>query len=77
MSAATRNRVTAVAMFGDTQNEQQNGQIANYPKEKVKIICNDGDEVCDGTLIVLPPHLEYNDRVPEATTFLVSKLKAA
>ena len=66
-----------MVLYGDTQNRQDNGQIPNFPRDKVKIICNTGDLVCQGTLTVLPPHLAYQSRVGEAVSFLVSKIRAA
>ncbi|GKT57549.1 cutinase precursor [Colletotrichum tofieldiae] len=71
---ATKSKILGVVTYGDTQNRQDNGQIPNFPKDKVKIICNDGDKVCDGTLEIQPAHLDYERRVPEALEFLTSKI---
>ena len=56
---------------------QDNGQIPNFPAEKTIVICNRGDAVCSGTLTILPPHLDYRRRAPEAVEFLTEKLQAA
>ena len=68
-------------MFGDTQNRADNGQINNFPADKVKIICaaNPRDAVCDGNLgaAVLPPHLSYRRNAGEGADFLATQIRAA
>ncbi|KZL75638.1 cutinase 1 [Colletotrichum incanum] len=71
---AAKSKILGVVSYGDTQNRQDNGQILNFPKDRVKIICNDGDKVCDGTLEIQPAHLDYERRVPEAVEFLTGKI---
>ncbi|OLN86277.1 putative cutinase 1-like protein 2 [Colletotrichum chlorophyti] len=71
---SAKNKILGVVTFGDTQNQQDKGQIPNFPKDKVEIICNKGDEVCKGTLEVKLAHLDYERRVPEAVDFLVGKI---
>lgn len=56
--------------------EQDRGQIPNFPKEKTLIICNRGDAVCSGTLTILPAHLTYGSRADEAVDFVASKIRA-
>ncbi|KAL2062485.1 hypothetical protein VTL71DRAFT_6751 [Oculimacula yallundae] len=72
-----KDRIVGVVTYGDTKNTQDRGQIPNFPKEKVLVICNTGDAVCLGSLTILAPHLDYVRRVPEALTFLTGKIKAA
>ncbi|KAK0627969.1 cutinase-2 [Immersiella caudata] len=74
---AQKDAIVAAFTFGDTQNEQDNGQIPNFPAEKTMVICNRGDAVCSGTLTILPPHLDYRRRAPEAVDFLTQRLQAA
>ncbi|KAF9878450.1 ankyrin repeat protein [Colletotrichum karsti] len=74
LSDTVKNRILGVITYGDTQNTQDKQQIPNFPKDKVKIICNDGDDVCKGTLEVEPAHLDYVKRVPEAVEFLIGKI---
>ncbi|KAJ0335091.1 hypothetical protein COL922a_009763 [Colletotrichum nupharicola] len=74
LSDSTKNRILGVITYGDTQNTQDKGQIPKFPKDWVKIICNDADEVCKGTLEVEPSHLDYVKRVPEAVDFLIGKI---
>jgi len=76
-SQAVKDKIAGVVTYGDTQNAQDNGQIPNFPRDKVKVICNPGDLVCVGTLTVLTPHLLYTGRVDEAVDFLVEKITAA
>ncbi|KAK3991457.1 cutinase-domain-containing protein [Cladorrhinum sp. PSN332] len=72
-----KDRIVAAFTFGDTQNEQDNGQIPNFPREKTIIICNRGDAVCSGSLTILAPHLDYRRRAPEAVDFITQRLQAA
>jgi cutinase len=34
---ATKDKIAAVVLYGDTQNLQDGGKIKNFPKEKVKV----------------------------------------
>ncbi|KAL0940556.1 cutinase [Colletotrichum truncatum] len=74
LSDAVKKRIDGVVTYGDTQKAQDKGQIPNFPKDKVKIICNDSDEVCKGTLEIEPAHLDYVRRVSEGVDFLVGKI---
>ncbi|KAF3937853.1 Cutinase [Dactylella cylindrospora] len=76
ISDSVKAKIAAIVTFGDTQNAQDGGRIPNFPKEKTLIICNVGDAVCSGTLLIFPAHLDYTRRVPEAVAFLVAKIKA-
>ncbi|KAE9575391.1 putative cutinase 1 [Colletotrichum fructicola] len=77
---AQKNQIAGVVTFGDTQFRADNGQIPNFPKDKIKIICaaNPRDTVCDGNLsaAVLAPHLSYGANAGEGADFLISKIKA-
>ncbi|KAF2462964.1 cutinase precursor [Lindgomyces ingoldianus] len=77
LSGAVKDRIVGVVTYGDTQKQQDNGQIPNFPKDKVKIICQPGDLVCVGTLTVLPPHLTYGARAGEGVQFLAQKIQGA
>lgn len=72
---AVKEKIVGVVTYGDTRNAQDNGQIPNFPPEKVKVICNDGDLVCSGTLVLLPPHFDYIRRVDEGVEFLTEKIR--
>ncbi|KAH9908763.1 cutinase [Xylariomycetidae sp. FL2044] len=73
-----QDQIAGVVTFGDTQNTQDKGAINNFDSaDKLKVICNDGDAVCDGTLTILPPHLDYTRRADEAVDFLAGKAQDA
>lgn len=44
---------------------------------KAANIVDVGDAVCLGTLTILPPHLDYTQRTPEAIDFLSARIRAA
>ncbi|KAK1713335.1 hypothetical protein CaCOL14_002250 [Colletotrichum acutatum] len=76
---AQKNQIAGVVTFGDTQFRADNGQIPNFPKDKIKIICaaNPRDTVCDGNLsaAVLAPHLSYGANAKEGADFLIAQIK--
>ncbi|KAH7058907.1 cutinase-domain-containing protein [Macrophomina phaseolina] len=76
LSSSVRNRIAGIVTFGDTYNLQSGGRIPGLPQEKLRIICNTGDLVCAGTLIIALPHLDYVRRVPEAVSFLAGRIRA-
>ncbi|KAI1127600.1 carbohydrate esterase family 5 protein [Nemania abortiva] len=75
LAASARARIFAAVTFGDTQKQQDGGKIPNYDASKTLILCNSGDLVCDGTLIVTSAHLDYTPSVPTAVSFIVSKVQ--
>ncbi|CZT07092.1 related to cutinase 1 precursor [Rhynchosporium agropyri] len=77
LPATVKSQIAGVVTYGDTQNTQDRGQIPNFAKDKTLVICNPGDAVCTGVLTILPAHLDYVKRVPEAVAFLTTKIKAA
>ena len=77
LPATIMSQIAGVALFGDTRNLQERGRVAGYPEDQTLIICNPGDLVCSGTLTILPPHLAYGPRVPEASRFLVRMVQGA
>ena len=77
LDAGVKDQIAGVVLYGDTQKLQDRDQIPNFPKEKVKIICQPGDAVCRGTLAVLPAHLTYGVRADEGVNFLVQQVKGA
>lgn len=77
LSTSVKNKIVGAITYGDTQNTQDRGRIPNYPTEDTLIICNIGDLVCTGTLIILTPHLDYVRRTGEAVSFLTRKIREA
>lgn len=76
-SAAVKARIAGAVTYGDTRNLQDRGRIPDFDTAKTLVICNTGDAVCAGTLTILPAHLDYVRRVPEAVAFLVARINAA
>jgi cutinase len=77
LDSSVQDQIAGVVLYGDTQKAQDRDQIPNFPKNKVKIICQPGDAVCIGTLSVLPAHLTYGVRVNEGVQFLTQQIRAA
>ena len=77
LDAAVQDQIAGVVLYGDTQKQQDGNQIPNFPADKVKIICQAGDAVCRGQLVVLPAHLTYGARADEGVEFLVQQVKGA
>jgi cutinase len=77
LPADVQARIAGVVLYGDTQKQQDKEQIPNFPKEKVQIICQPGDAVCNGVLTVLPAHLTYGQRADEGVKFLEAQIKGA
>ncbi|KAK4222440.1 family 5 putative carbohydrate esterase [Podospora fimiseda] len=75
-SAAIREQIKGVIMFGWTKSKQNNGKIPNYPVDRLLNYCESGDLICAGTLIVLPAHLTYHDEAAgPAPEFLLRKIR--
>jgi cutinase len=77
LNSTVKNKIAGVVTFGDTQTLQDGGQIPGFDVNKTLIICNVGDVVCSGTLIVLPVHLDYVKWVPTALAWLIGTLITA
>lgn len=77
LPAAVQDQIAGVVLYGDTQKQQDNDQIPNFPADKVKIICQAGDAVCRGTLLILPAHLTYGARADEGVDFLTQQIQGA
>ena len=60
----------AVVLFGDPFNGRP---VGNVPASKVKTFCNSGDNICDGGVLVLYPHLTYRNDADAAAAFVRSK----
>lgn len=75
LNDTVKDRITAAVCFGDTQQYQDGGVIPNFDTSKTALYCNEGDVICEaGTLIVTTAHSNYTNYVPDASTFIQSKL---
>ncbi|KAF2036204.1 cutinase-domain-containing protein [Setomelanomma holmii] len=77
LPANVQDQIAGVVLYGDTQKQQDNNQIPNFPAAKTKIICQPGDAVCVGTLTILPAHLTYGQRADEGVDFLTTQIQGA
>ncbi|ETS78165.1 hypothetical protein PFICI_10227 [Pestalotiopsis fici W106-1] len=68
-------QIAAAVTFGDTQKDQDDDQVPNVDTAKTLILCNDGDLVCDGTLIVTKAHLDYTGKVQQASDFVTGLIQ--
>ncbi|TLD15533.1 uncharacterized protein PgNI_02535 [Pyricularia grisea] len=73
-TAAVSARIAAGVTFGDTQKQQDGGRIPGIDASKSLIICNTGDRVCEGTLIITSAHSGYGARVGEAVDFIAARV---
>jgi cutinase len=76
-TGSIKQQIKGVVLFGDTRRKQSNGTLVGYPSEDLLIICNDGDLVCVGVLIVTSKHTQYAERAAEGANFLVARLRDA
>lgn len=76
-------RVAAVVLFGDPDVRslryshlslliisQEDQPISDIPTMKIDTICFQGDLICDGLPIVLPPHLAYGFTAQQGADFV-------
>jgi cutinase len=74
LSAAIKAQIAAAVLFGDTRNQQDRERIPDFDTGKTLIICNTGDLVCSGTLILTLAHFTYGSRVDDAVEFAASRI---
>ncbi|KFY07955.1 hypothetical protein V492_06679 [Pseudogymnoascus sp. VKM F-4246] len=70
LSADNSAKVNSVVIFGDPNDGDAVGSI---PAANVDVICHDGDNICDGGIIILPAHLNYSMDAPAAAAFVKGK----
>lgn len=66
LDPAISNQIAGGVLWGDTKNQQSDGMIKGFPKEKVLIWCTPDDGVCWGKLDVTAGHLAYTHNGDEA-----------
>ncbi|KAK1227895.1 hypothetical protein PQX77_009085 [Marasmius sp. AFHP31] len=54
LTSAVTSRVNAVVTFGDPY---QNQPVGSIPSSNVRVVCHAGDNICEGGVLVLAPHL--------------------
>lgn len=74
LSTAQTAFVKSAVIFGDPDNGKPVGKVA---AANTKVICHNGDKICDGQAIVLAPHLTYSQNAGEAAKFVASTAGAA
>lgn len=75
LNPTIRGKIAGVIVFGYTKNTQNNGRIPNYPADRLRVFCNEGDAVCEGELSITIPHLLYlNEARRDAPEFLVEQI---
>ncbi|KAI7548264.1 hypothetical protein KC331_g4521 [Hortaea werneckii] len=77
LDAEVQNQIAGVVLFGYTKNAQNDGEIENFPADKVKVYCAATDGVCGGALVVTAGHFTYTDDVSPASDFLQQKVQSA
>ncbi|KAI6909741.1 hypothetical protein KC318_g3678 [Hortaea werneckii] len=77
LDAEIQNQIAGVVLFGYTKNAQNDGEIENFPADKVKVYCAATDGVCGGALVVTAGHFTYTDDVSPASDFLQQKVQSA
>jgi len=76
LSDSLKEKIVGIALFGDTRNQQDKGHIPNFPTERSRVWCNQGDGVCGGQLNVNAGHMSYASSIDEAADWLVQKVKS-
>lgn len=61
--------VSSVVIFGDPLD----GKPVTGAETKTKVVCHDGDNICAGGDLVLPPHLTYSLDAGDAADFVVQQ----
>jgi len=70
---AMQQKVSGVAFYGYTKNQQTDGMLPGYPQNQLKVFCRPDDGVCGGQLDVTAGHLAYgrDGSVQQGADFLM------
>lgn len=71
LDANSMSKVKAVVVFGDPMSKQA---VNGIDSSRVKIICHEGDNICDAGPLITPQHITYAADANSAAAFVVSKL---
>ncbi|KAL9617131.1 MAG: hypothetical protein Q9160_008074 [Pyrenula sp. 1 TL-2023] len=74
LPAVTMQQVSSVVIFGDPDNPDP---VAGASAAQTKVICAQGDAICAGQALVLPPHLSYGQNADEAAQFVMQNAAGA
>ncbi|CAG8976176.1 hypothetical protein HYALB_00010434 [Hymenoscyphus albidus] len=74
LSPAEQQQVAGVVIFGDPLNGKAVGSI---PASKTKIICHNGDNICEGGSQIRQAHLTYRNDAGAAAQFVATMAKSA
>ncbi|EKD18956.1 uncharacterized protein L3040_001496 [Drepanopeziza brunnea f. sp. 'multigermtubi'] len=66
----TAAKVSSAITFGDPKNGEPFGQI---PQSRTTIYCNDGDYICEGSIILTDAHSTYEQDATAAAQFVVQQ----
>lgn len=71
LDANSMSKVKAVVVFGDPMSKQP---VQGIDPSRVKIVCHEGDNICDAGPIITPQHITYAIDADSSAAFVVSKL---
>ncbi|KAK1976648.1 cutinase [Colletotrichum cereale] len=66
-------KVAGAVIFGDPLNGKP---VQGVPAAKTKVICHNGDNICEGGNQIRRAHLTYGDNADEAAKFAASMMRA-
>lgn len=69
--ADAMSKVSSVVIFGDPFSHSP---VDNIDSSKVKVVCHEGDNICDNGDLILLPHLTYAADAADAAQFVLSNL---
>ncbi|KAG7095831.1 hypothetical protein E1B28_006526 [Marasmius oreades] len=71
LSSAVQARISAAVIFGDPDDGEA---VAGVPASRTDVICHVGDNICEHGILVLPPHLNYQQDTPAAASFIAARV---
>ncbi|EJT69761.1 hypothetical protein GGTG_12644 [Gaeumannomyces tritici R3-111a-1] len=72
LTADVAGKVTAVLTLGDPFMKRT---LANIPASKHRVICHDGDNICEGGIIVNDKHTNYQEDAGDAALWMMSRVR--